>query len=70
MNIKTAMLKSFNSGNHTATIRITGSSKVYLENIPVARNLPAIEMSAGRKVAVLFFDSNNTKESVIIAVYT
>ena len=70
MNIKKAILKSFNSNTYTATIRINGSSKAYLENINVARNIPAIEMTAGRKVAVLFFDNNNSKDSVIIAVYT
>ena len=70
MNIKTAILKSFDSNTYTATIRINGSSKVYLENVTVARNLQAVEMITGRKVAVLFFESNNSKESVIIAVYT
>lgn len=70
MRMKKAELRSFNSGNYTATIRITGSYKVYLEDITVARNLPAAEMITGRKVAVLFFDEYSPKEAVIVAVYS
>ena len=64
------MLKSFNSGDYTATVQLAGSHKVYLEGIAVARNLPAVEMALGRKVAVVFFDEHNAKEAVVIAVYT
>lgn len=70
MKFKKAELKSFNSGNYRATVRIASSYKVYLEDIPVARNLPSAEMITGRKVVVLFFDEYNPKESVIVAVYT
>ena len=64
------MLKSFNSGDYTATVQLAGSHKVYLEGIAVARNLPAAEMALGRKVAVVFFDEYNAKEAVVVAVYT
>jgi hypothetical protein len=70
MKFKKAELRSFNSGNYTATVRIAGSYKVYLEDIPVARNLPSAEMITGRNVAVLFFDEYSPEESVIVAVYT
>lgn len=70
MKIKKAELKTFNSGNYTATIRLASSYKVYLEDVAVARNLPSAEMVTGRKVAVLFFDENSPKEAVVIAVYT
>ena len=70
MKFKKAELKNFNSGNYTATVRVASSYKVYLEDIAVARNLPSSEMITGRKVAVLFFDEYNPKESVIVAVYT
>jgi len=63
------VLQSFNSGNYTATVRLAGSYKVYLEDITVARNLPSGEMTAGRKVAVIFFDENNPGEAVVVAVY-
>ncbi len=70
MRLRKAVLKSFNSGDYTATIQLAGSYKTYLEGIAVARNLPAVEMALGRKIAVIFFDEHNPKEAVIVAVYT
>jgi len=70
MRLRKATLRSFNSGNYTATVRLASSFKVYLEDIAVARNLPTAEMVAGRKVAVIFFDEHNPKEAVVAAVYT
>lgn len=70
MKLKKGVLRSFNSGNYTATVRLASSYKVYLEDIAVARNLPSIEMISGRKVAVTLFDEHNPKEALVIAVYT
>ena len=70
MSVRKAVLKSFNSGDYTATIQLTGSYKVYLESVAVARNIPAAEMALGRKVTVIFFDEHNPKEAVVVAVYT
>jgi hypothetical protein len=65
-----AILRSFNSGDYTATIQISGSFKTYLDGIAVARNIPASEMALGRKLAVIFFDDHNPKEAVVVAVYS
>ena len=70
MRLKKAVLRSFNSGNYTATVQLASSYNVYLEDITVARNLQVAEMITGRKVAVIFFDEYNPKEAVVIAVYT
>jgi hypothetical protein len=70
MRLRKGVLRTFNSGNYTATIQLAGSYKVYLEDIAVARNLQVAEMVTGRKVAVTFFDEHNPKEAVVIAVYT
>jgi hypothetical protein len=70
MKIRKAELRSFNSGNYTAVIRIAGGYKVYLEDVSVARNLSATEMVTGRNLAVIFFDENSPKDAVVIAVYT
>jgi len=70
MRVKKGVLKSFNSSTYTATVQLAGSYKVYLEDVTVARNLPATEMTAGRKVAVILFDEHNPKEAVVVAVYT
>ena len=69
MTIRKGILKSFNSSNYTAIVQLTGSLKVYLEDIAVARNLPAAEMVAGRKVVIVFFDQHNAREAVVVAVY-
>ena len=70
MSLRKAVLKSFNSGDYTATIQLSGSYKSYLEGVSVARNLPAVEMALERKVAVIFFDEYNPKEAVVVAIYT
>jgi hypothetical protein len=70
MRLRKGVLRGFSSGNYTATVQLASSYKVYLEDIAVARNLPSAEMIAGRKVAVIFFDENNPKEAVVVAVYT
>jgi alpha-D-ribose 1-methylphosphonate 5-triphosphate synthase subunit PhnI len=70
MSLRKAILRSFNSGDYTATVQMAGSYKAYLTGVAVARNLPASEMALGRKVAVIFFDEHNPKEAVVVAVYT
>lgn len=70
MRLRKAVLRTFNSGNYTATVQLGGSYKVYLEDITVARNLPTAELVSGRKVAVVFFDEHNAREAVVVAVYT
>ena len=70
MRLKKAILKSFDSGDYTATIQISGSYKVYLEGVAVARNIPAAEMALGRKLAVVFFDEHNARDAVVVGVYT
>jgi hypothetical protein len=70
MSLKKAVLRGFNSGNYTATVQLDGSRKVYLEWVSVARNLPAAEMTLGRRVAVIFFDEHNAREAVVIGVYS
>jgi len=70
MRLRKGVLRGFNSGNYTATIQLTGSYKVYLEEVTVARNLPAAEMTTGRKIAVVFFNEHSPKEAVVVAIYT
>jgi len=69
MRVKKGVLKNFNSSTYTATVQLASSYKVYLEDVTVARNLSATEMTAGRKVAVILFDEHNPKEAVVVAVY-
>lgn len=70
MKLRKAELKSFNDSEYIATVRLAGSYKAYLEDVTVARNLPAAEMTPGRKVAVLFFEEYSPKEALVIAIYS
>ena len=69
MKLSKATLKSFSSTDYTAEIELSGSHKAYLEGVKVARNIPSAEMVAGRKLGVIFFNENNPKEAVVVAVY-
>jgi len=68
--IKKGEIRAFNAADHTATVRIAGSLSVWLEDVKVARNIPAGEVVAGRGCAVLFFDGANHRDAAVIAVYT
>lgn len=70
MEIRRGIVKSFDSGAYTATVQIAGSLLVWLEGVPVARSLPAGEMLAGRRCAVLFLDPANPQDAVVVAVWT
>ena len=36
---------------------------------PVARNIPAAQVTDGRTCAILFFDAGNPSDAVVLAVY-
>jgi hypothetical protein len=68
--IKKGILKAFNSGTYLATVQISGSLSVYLENIPASRAIPSGEMVTGRNVAVLFIDPSNPSDAVVLGIWT
>ena len=70
MDIRKGSLKSFDAVGYQATVQLAGSLSVWLEGVPVARNIPAAEMVAGRSCAILFFDEANPRDTVLLAVYT
>ncbi len=70
MRLVKGTLQGFDAGSYTATVQPAGSYKAYLADIAVARNIPAVEMLVGRKVALVFFDGHNPGEAVVVAVYT
>jgi hypothetical protein len=67
--IRQGTLKAFDSVNWLATVQLTGSLQVWLSGVPVARNIAAGEMTAGRKVAVALFDPTNQADAVVFAVW-
>ena len=70
MELRKGTVKSFDSGSYKATIQVAGSLATWLQNVPVARNIPSAEMVAGRSCAVLLFDPANPADAVVMAVYT
>jgi len=70
MTVKYARLRGYNPAAHTAALEISGSSRAYLEDVRVARNIAAVEMVNGRGLAVVFFEEHNTQTAVVVAVFT
>ncbi len=67
--IVSAVLIGFNPLTYTATIEVNGSSRGYLENIAVAKNIAATVMINGRRLAVIFFEEYSAADAVVIGVY-
>ncbi len=68
--LRHGILKAFDAPTYTATVQFTGSLLLYVAAIPVARDIAGAEMTAGRKVAVAFFDPLNHSDAVLFAVWT
>jgi hypothetical protein len=69
MELKRAIVRSFDSGTYKATLEIAGSPSSYLTGVPVARDIASGEMTAGRSAAVLFLDASNPSDAVVLAVW-
>ena len=69
MEVRKGVIKGFDSGSYTATVQVAGSLSVWLEGVPVARNIPSSEMVEGRRCALIFFDETNPEDAVVAAVY-
>jgi len=69
MQVRKGVIKDFNAGSYKATVQVAGSLSVWLEGVPVARNIPSAEMVVGRNCALIFFDETNPSDAVLVAVY-
>lgn len=70
MEMRRGVLRAFDSVGYTATVELAGSIGGLLAGLAVARNIDAAEMTNGRSVAVLFFDSANPGDAVVAAVWS
>lgn len=66
--IEIGVLKTWNGAAYTADVQLTQSA-TYFDQVPVARNIAAPEMVAGRYVIVAV-PNTNPKDAVVIAVFT
>lgn len=69
MKLRRGIVKGFNTTTYRATVQLAGSLGVWLDDIPVARNIAGAEMVSGRSCALVFFDPANPIDAVVVAVY-
>lgn len=62
------VIKSFNSGTYKASVQIVGSLAVWLEDVPVARNIPSAEVVVERECGIAFFDESNPNDAVVVSI--
>jgi hypothetical protein len=65
MEMRRGILRAFDSGSYKASVEVAGSISVWLTDVPVARNIASGELTAGRNVALLFFDPSNPSDAVV-----
>jgi hypothetical protein len=63
-----ATLMAFDSGAYLATIQLTRSPGTSISAVPVSRGIASGAMQPGHVVAVIFFDSHNSADSMIVGV--
>ena len=68
MIIRKGTLKAFDSGTYTATVQVAGSLSVWLEDVPVARNIDATEMVVGRNCALISFSESDPRDALLVGV--
>jgi hypothetical protein len=68
--VRQGVLKAFDNVNWLATVQVAGSLAQWLRSVPVSRSIVAVEMVAGRRVAVALFDATNSADAVVFAVWT
>jgi hypothetical protein len=67
--IRRATVKSYDGGTHKASVQIGGSLGVWLDAVPVATDVPAADVVAGRSCSVLFLDEHNPADAVVLEVH-
>ena len=67
--IRKGILKTFDSSAYTASVQIVGSLSVWLDSVKVSEALAAVDMVAGRSVAVLFLDPSNPDDAIVIGLW-
>jgi hypothetical protein len=63
-----AVIRTYDSGTHTASVQLTGSLAHYLAGIRVATNIPAAAVVAGRECTVLALDPNNPTDALVLSI--
>lgn len=67
--LKRGVIKAYTAGTHKASVQVAGSLAVWLDAIPVATDIDAAEVIAGRECGVLFFTDDNPDDAVVVTVH-
>ncbi len=63
------IVRAYASGTHRADIQPVDSLATLITGIPVASDIPAAEVLAGRECAVLLFTDDNPDDGVVVTVH-
>jgi hypothetical protein len=64
-----ATLTSFDSGTYLAVVQLGRSPDTTLSGVPTSRAIAAGNMVAGKVVALVLFDPNNSADAMIVGVF-
>lgn len=69
MELRRAVLRSFDPATYTASVQILGSRSAYLDAVPVSRGLPAAELVAGRDCVLVLFEPTDPTDAMVLGVH-
>jgi hypothetical protein len=67
--LKRGTIRAYAPATHKASVQIAGSLSVWLNDLPVAVDIPPPLVVAGRECAVLLFTDDNPDDGVVVAVH-
>ena len=67
--IKRGVLVAFSNTSYTASVQILEATSTLLTGVPIATHVDNSSAIPGALCAVLFFDTQNSTDAVIIAMY-
>lgn len=66
--IRKGIIRAYDSATHRADVQIVGSHPTRTDGIPVATDIPAADVVAGRQCAVLFLQPSDPDAAVVITI--
>ncbi len=66
--LKKAIIRAYTAATHKASLQVAGSLAVWLDSVPVATNIPAADVAAGRACSLLLFDAYGPLDAVVISI--
>ncbi len=67
--IRSAIVRDYDAGTHTATVQMAGSHLSYLAGVPVALDIDASLVTAGARAGIVFFDDSNPAGACLAFIY-